>query len=399
MDHNLLASLPSSPLAALAVAFVAGLLSVATPCVLPMVPITLGTLGITRATSRGRAVLTAAAYMSGIVLTFTVLGVAFALSGRMLGSLLAHPATAIILATIFVAMALSSFGALPFRLPNAVTQAAAKIGGRGPLGAFAAGLVAGFIAAPCIGPVLAAILSYVSTTRDAFFGAALLAAYGIGFGLPFLAVGAFALRLPKSGRWMDAIKGFFGIALLAGAFWFLRGAFPVLRSPASLPYGLLLAVGGTAVYVLVASLREPLARDRWIRAACALGATAGAVLAINAIMVQPLAWCAESPQHSCLPAACGSHQRTIVLFTATWCPACHELENGTLTDPRIRERLQGYGTVIVDVDENPDLAGQAGISGIPTMYVLDGSCQPSARIVGAVPPDELLRMLDRIESR
>jgi thiol:disulfide interchange protein DsbD len=399
MEPNLLASLPSSPLAALAAAFVAGLLSVATPCVLPMVPITLGTLGITRATSRGRAVLTAAAYMAGIVLTFTVLGVAFALTGRMLGSLLAHPATAIILATVFVAMALSSFGALPFRLPGAVTQLAAKIGGRGPLGAFAAGLVAGFIAAPCIGPVLAAILSYVSTTRDAYFGAALLAAYGTGFGLPFLAVGAFALRLPKSGRWMEAIKGYFGIALLAGAFWFLRGAFPVLRSPASLAYGLLLAAGGTAVYVLVASLREPLARDRWIRAACALGATAGAVLAINAIMVQPLAWCAESPERSCVPAACSAHQRTIVLFTAAWCPSCHELEHGALADPRVRERLQSYGTVIVDVDANPELAEQAGIRGIPTMFVLGEDCRPVARIVGNMPASDLLEMLDRVETQ
>ena len=194
-----------------------------------MVPITLGTLGVTRATTRGRALLTAAAYMAGIVLTFTVLGTAFALSGRMLGSLMAHPATAIALAALFIALALSSFGLINFRLPDRLTQAAAKIGGHGPLGAFAAGLVAGVIAAPCIGPVLAAILTYVSTTRDALWGAALLASYGAGFGLPFLIVGAFALRLPKSGPWMEAVKGLFGIALLLGAYWFLRGAFPALR--------------------------------------------------------------------------------------------------------------------------------------------------------------------------
>ncbi|HTM68021.1 MAG TPA: cytochrome c biogenesis protein CcdA [Candidatus Binatia bacterium] len=398
-DHILAALLPSSPLAALAAAFVAGLLSVATPCVLPMVPITLATVGITRATSRGRAFLTAAAYMAGIVLTFTALGVAFALSGRMLGSLLSHPATAIVLAALFVAMALSSFEVLPFRLPNAVTQLASKVGGHGPPGAFAAGLVAGFIAAPCIGPVLAAILSYVSTTRDAVFGAALLASYGIGFGLPFLVVGAFALRLPKSGPWMTAIKGFFGIVLLAGAFWFLRGAFPVLRAPASLVYGLMLGIGGIAIYALVASMRERPAGSRWLLPVSALAATLGAALAINAVMVQPLEWCAESPQRSCMPAACAAHRRTIVLFTAAWCPACRELEHHTLADPRVRERLQNYGTIIVDVDRNNDLAESANISGIPTMIVLDESCQGVARIEGAIPPGQLLRALDRIENR
>ena len=395
MESTLLAALPSSPLAALFAAFVAGLLSVATPCVLPMVPITLGTVGVTRATSRGRAVLTAAAYMAGIVLTFTTLGVAFALTGRMLGSLLAHPATALALAALFALMALSCFGALPFALPGAVTNAAAKVGGRGPLGAFAAGLVAGFIAAPCIGPVLAAILSYVSTTRDAFFGAALLASYGVGFGLPFLIVGAFALRLPKSGPWMEAVKGIFGIALLAGAFWFLRGAFPALRSPASLGWGLAFALGGAASYAVLASRRDQPASGKVLKPVSALGALLGAALAINAIMAVPVTWCQESPQNSCVPAACASNRRTIVLFTAAWCPACHELESNTLADPLVRERLANYGTVMVDVDRNPELS--EGVAGIPTMIVLDDQCRTIGRITGNVPRDEFLRILDQLE--
>ncbi|HSD12311.1 MAG TPA: cytochrome c biogenesis protein CcdA, partial [Patescibacteria group bacterium] len=331
--HTLLATLPTTPLAALAAAFIAGLLSVATPCVLPMVPITLGTLGVTRATSRGRAVLTAGAYMAGIVLTFTALGVTFALTGRVFGSLLSSPVTAVALAAVFVALALSSFGLIGFRLPTALTQAAAKIGGSGPPGAFAAGLVAGVIAAPCIGPVLAAILSYVSTTRDAVFGAALLAAYGTGFGLPFLVVGAFALRLPKSGRWMDAVKGLFGIALLAGAFWFLRGAFPVLRGAASVPFGAVLAAAGLITFVALASLRSPMRHDRLLKTGSALIAFAGVALLMNAALAPRLRWCEETPAGACLPQTCHGHRITVVVFTAAWCPYCHELENRTLADP------------------------------------------------------------------
>jgi thiol:disulfide interchange protein DsbD len=100
-----------------------------------------------------------------------------------------------------------------------------------------------------------------------------------------------------------------------------------------------------------------------------------------------------------MPAACAAHRRTIVLFTAAWCPACRELEHHTLADPRVRERLQNYGTIIVDVDRNNDLAESANISGIPTMIVLDESCQGVARIEGAIPPGQLLRALDRIENR
>lgn len=397
--HSLFAALPAAPLAALAAAFLAGLLSVATPCVLPMVPITLGTLGVTRAASRGRAVLIAAAYMSGIVLTFTALGITFALTGRMLGSLLASPVTAVALASVFVALALSSFGLIGFRLPSALTQAASRIGGSGPLGAFAAGLVAGVIAAPCIGPVLAAILSYVSTTRDAVFGAALLAAYGTGFGLPFLAVGAFALRLPKSGRWMDAVKGVFGIALLAGAFWFLRGAFPALRGPGSLAIGASAAAAGVIAFVAIACLRDPPASARFLKPVAALFAVAGAALAMNAALAPRLQWCEETPAGACMPRVCRAHRITIVVFTAAWCPACHELEGRTLADPRVKARLQDYGTVLVDVDENPELARAAGITGIPTMFFLDDGCEAFARATGYRDVDDFLGMLDQVERR
>lgn len=399
MDLESLTTLPADPLLALGVAFLAGLLSVATPCVLPMIPMTLAAIGITKTTSRGRAVLNAAAYMAGIVLTFTSLGVAFALSGVMLGSLLAHPATAIAVAAIFVAMAASCFGWFSLNVPGPIMNAAAKIGGKGPLGALAAGLVAGVIATPCIGPVLAAILSYVSVTRDAAWGAALLAAYGIGFGLPFLAVGAFALRTPKSGPWTEAVKGVFGIALLVGAFWFLRGAFPALRGFGSVQNGLVAVSVGVIAYVALTALKD---RTRAVRAWAAVSAalaTVGGAFIINAALVQQLRWCNETPEGACLPATCQANARTIVLFTAEWCPACHELESTTLVDPRVSARLDGYGTVLVDVDRNPDLAAQANVSGIPTMIVLDGECRAIGGLQGYRDADDFIDALDQIESR
>lgn len=399
MDLATLTTLPADPLLALGAAFLAGLLSVATPCVLPMIPMTLAAIGITKTTSRGRAVLNAAAYMIGITLTFTALGVAFALSGMMLGSLLAHPATAIAVAAIFVAMAVSCFGWYSMRVPGPLMNAAAKIGGRGPLGALAAGLVAGVIATPCIGPVLAAILSYVSVTRDAVWGAALLASYGIGFGLPFLAVGAFALRTPKSGPWTEAVKGVFGIALLVGAFWFLRGAFPALRGFGSVHNGLVAVSVGTIAYVALISLRERTSAVRAWAAASALLATVGGAFIINATLVTQLRWCNETPEGACLPAVCEANRRTIVLFTAEWCPACHELESTTLVDPRVTERLSGYGTVLVDVDRNPELASQANVSGIPTMLVLDNQCRAIGGLQGYRDPDDFIAALDQIEAR
>src|SRR5690606_11521814 len=120
-------------------------LSLLTPSVLPMLPITLATLGVNKASSWLMSMFTSACYVVGIVLSFSAFGALFALTGTAFGAMLGHPVAAVAIATLFAVMALNCFDIVPFRLPERIAQRAAQVGGRGPIGAFAAGLVAGVI--------------------------------------------------------------------------------------------------------------------------------------------------------------------------------------------------------------------------------------------------------------
>src|SRR5687767_9193013 len=208
-------------------ALTAGLLTALTPCVYPMIPITVSVFG-GKGVSRKRAFLLATLYVAGIATMFGTLGTIFALVGKAFGTFLANPWVIVPLAMLFVALAASMFGAFELALPMGLQQRLARVGGRGFAGAFLMGLVGGLIAAPCTGPPLAGMLAYVATTRDALSGFFLLATYAVGIGVPFWIIAGFSMQLPKSGRWMETVKSVFGIALLVAALYYLKNVVPAL---------------------------------------------------------------------------------------------------------------------------------------------------------------------------
>jgi len=205
-----------------------GVLTALTPCVYPMIPITVSIFGARAGVPRGRALLLATAYVAGIAAMFGTLGTSFGLLGRAFGTFLANPWVIVPLALFFFAMGLSMFGAFEVALPSGLQGRLARVGGRGFAGAFGMGLVAGIIAAPCTGPPLASLLAYVATTRNARWGFLLLATYGAGVGLPFWLLAGFSMSLPKPGRWMEWVKSVFGIALFAAALYYLKNVVPAL---------------------------------------------------------------------------------------------------------------------------------------------------------------------------
>jgi thiol:disulfide interchange protein DsbD len=363
-----------------------------------MVTITLGTLGVTRSTSRRQAIIRSACYLAGIVAAFTALGLFFSLTGQVFGSLLGSPAVIVGIAAVFVLLAAGSFELYEPRLPGFIANRLSGRSGQGWLGALAAGLVAGLVAVPCIGPVLAGLLAFVAIGRDAIWGAALLAAYALGFGLPFFLVGVFALRLPKSGPWIRAVKSVFGLALLLAAFWFLRGVFPILQRPADLDLGIaFLGLG-----LILGAIHLHFDGDWRIKLRKLVGIKlfiVGAILILNhCLLIQENGWCQQSPDHNCLAEACAANQTTLVVFGANWCPYCRLLEKETLADPQVQRALANYGRVHVDTDANPELAQANGVSGIPVIIFFDGACQPTDdRIIGFVTPSELLEFLQKFE--
>src|SRR5262245_8700046 len=201
-----------------------------TPCVYPMIPITLGIFGARgKGVTRGRALALATAYVVGMGLTYSTLGVTIALIGGQFGTLLANPFVVIPIVLLFAALAASMFGAFELNLPASWQARLNQVGGQGYRGAFAMGLVGGLIAAPCTGPFLLGLLTFVATSRSVFGGGSLLFIYAIGMGVLFWVLAAFAMSLPKSGRWMDWVKSAGGILLLLGGLYFLKPLLPFMR--------------------------------------------------------------------------------------------------------------------------------------------------------------------------
>src|SRR3981189_2016946 len=200
-----------------AVLFLGGVLTSLTPCVYPLIPITVGIFGAGHTQHRSRSVALSATYVAGIAAMYSVLGVFAALSGKAFGAVLSSPAVVVLLAVFLVALAASMFGAFEIALPSGLQQKLSGVKGTGHAGAFGMGLVAGIIAAPCTGPVLAGVLAYVATQRSPVLGFWMLFTYALGMGLLFFVLGATSLRLPRSGAWMETVKSVLGVALLAAA--------------------------------------------------------------------------------------------------------------------------------------------------------------------------------------
>jgi thiol:disulfide interchange protein DsbD len=352
----------SSPTVLLTLGF--GLLTALTPCVYPMVPITLAVFGA-KGVPRSRAVALAASYVAGIALLFGTLGTTFALVGRAFGTFLANPWVIVPLALFFVAMALSMFGAFELALPSGLQQRLSRVGGRGFAGAFGMGLVAGLIAAPCTGPPLAGLLAYIATTRDAQFGFLLCSVYGLGVGLPFLVLAAFAMSLPKSGPWMDAIKSIFGVVLLTAALYFLKNVVPALeRFTGRTPWFAAAAGGLLVLGVALGAIHRSFHGDvgeRLRKGAGVALATIGLFGAVNYLLTPKgeanLTWLTDEPAAVAEARAAG--RPLLVDFMAAWCLPCREFDVKVFSHPDVAAELSKFTLLRVDLtreDENPALA-------------------------------------------
>ena len=212
------------------VAFGVGFQTSLTPCVYPMIPITLGIFGARGNVKRSRAVALAAAYVGGMGIMYAALGVVFSLIGHQFGTQLSSPYFVIPLVIFFAALAASMFGAFELNLPASLQARLNAVGGQGFKGAFAMGAVGGLIAAPCTGPFLLGLLAYVATSHDVVRGGSMLFVYALGMGVLFFVLAAFAVSLPKSGRWMEWVKSAAGIFMLLAALYYLQPLIPGMRS-------------------------------------------------------------------------------------------------------------------------------------------------------------------------
>jgi thiol:disulfide interchange protein DsbD len=394
---------------AIAAAFAGGLLTSLTPCVYPLIPITVSVFGARRAGSRGQAMTLSGLYVLGIAVTYSALGVGAALTGRAFGSVMSNPWVIGGVAIVLVAMAASMFGAFDLALPPSLQARLSRVGGAGLAGAFGMGLVAGVIAAPCTGPVLAAALAVIAQKGSVSYGLAIMFPYALGLGLPFFLIGAFSLSFPKSGPWMETVKSLFGVALLAAALVFARDAFPAMKPLFSAARAAaVVAAAVAALGVLLGALHRSFhgdGADRLLKGAGvallvgAIAYSAGAAEA-RARRVPALAWLHDEP--TALALARAERRPLVVDFWAEWCVACKELDKHVWSDPRVQAKAARFVPLKLDgtADDAPfqALVAKYGVQGMPTVVFVDDRGRESpARVVGAVTADEMLKYLEAAE--
>jgi len=411
-DLGLSRLLAQGSLLAFVIAFAGGVLTSLTPCVYPLIPITVSVFGARKAGSRGQAVALSLLYVLGIAAMYSALGVGAALTGKAFGSVMQNPWVIGAVALVFAAMAASMFGAFELQLPASLQGKLAQVGGAGFAGAFAMGLVAGVVAAPCTGPVLAAALTWVATRGSAVYGFGIMFTYALGLGLLFFLIGAFSISLPKSGPWMDTVKSVFGVALLAAAGVFLKDAFPAVKPLFLASRAAALAAAGACALgvlmgALVGSFHAPTSRRFAKGAGVALlvlgvvyAAGAGNARRAAAEAKAPFPW--EHDEPAALVRARAEGRPVIIDFWADWCSACKELDHLAWADPRVREEAKRFVTLKMDGSaDDPSFEAafkKYAVVGMPTVILIDprGRELPE-RITAAIDAQAMLSRLREVD--
>lgn len=203
------------------IALLAGILTSFTPCVYPIIPITVGFIGARSAGSKGKGFLLSLSYVLGIAVTYSILGGIAALSGRIFGQISTSPITYLIIANVCIILGISMLGVFNLRLPMIQIS---KTKSLGLLSAFFMGLASGLIVGPCTAPVLAVILTYVATKQNLVFGTSILFTFAFGMGFLLIILGTFTgllISMPKAGPWLEKIKKIFGWILIVIGQYFL----------------------------------------------------------------------------------------------------------------------------------------------------------------------------------
>jgi len=386
-------------------AAVAGLITSITPCVYPLIPITLALFGASSQKSYFRAFLLSSCYVLGIATMYTGLGIVCAATGTVFGTFLGNPIVIGVLAFFLISLAIYSLELIHFRFLSRVQSAASHIGGKGFTGAYLMGLVSGVVAAPCAGPILAVILLLAASTGDVAWGGTLLFVYSIALGTPYILLGTFSgliKKLPRSGSWLNLVKFATAVALLVlvqTLSWpFIKGFFPeaLLIDPP--------VVAGVLCFACALAYLSYRFDSKLTRLIAALLLT---FCVSPMIVLQPaaheLTW--NTSIESTLASAAKNQNLAMVDLYADWCTACKELEHKTFSNEQVKERLARLSLGRIDFtlpsEMSDKITAQYNVIGLPCLLFLkaDGSEIPDSRVSGFMEVEEFLRHLALVESK
>lgn len=402
------------------IVFLAGFLTSFTPCVYPMIPITIGYLARTADGRRISGFLLSLFFVLGIAIVYSTLGLAAALSGGVFGAALQSTTATILIAIVFAAMGASMLGAFDLSLPSGL-QTRMQMGQRGGwAGAVLMGGVTGLVASPCVGPVLIVLLTWVAQVGRPFYGFTLLFTFALGLGLLFLILGTFvgALRsVPRAGQWMESVKHDFGWIFLALAIYYLRTK--IGETATAMAYGVLLILLATHLGAFSTLGADAGKGARWRKGIAVVLAVWGIALLGSGLLTRygwrdaggivsrgpgiersasPVLW--RTNELAALAEAKSSGKPILIDFTAAWCAACHELDEKTWVHAEVVEELARYVAIRLDMTHrNPEtiaLGNRWKVSGLPTVIVLDPEGNEVERFFGFRPAEQVLPLLRRV---
>ncbi len=405
--------------ATIAAFFVFGLALSLTPCVFPMIPILSGIIvGQGTEVTRGKAFMLSVVYVLGMAVMYTAAGVLAGMTGELLSSAFQNPWVLTTFSLVFVLLALSMFGfydlQLPTSLQSKLTETSHKMRGGAYGGVLIMGMLSALIVGPCVAAPLSGALLYIGQTGDILLGGTALFVMSLGMGVPLLLIGASAgSLLPKAGTWMNAVKAVFGVMLLAVAIWLMERVIPA--SITMLLWAILLIVSAT---YMSAFDNLPENASGWRRlwkgfglvmilygAALFVGAMTGAHDPLNPLekITAPTQSASGESAHgglaftdikgpdelqAALSSASASRRPVLIDFYADWCTECIRMENTTFKSASVKQALDGFTLLRLDVTANDD-ADKAVLKGFklfgpPALlfFAPDGQEARAQRVVG-----------------
>ncbi|MDI9245710.1 protein-disulfide reductase DsbD [Marinobacter sp. CHS3-4] len=405
-----------------------------TPCVLPMVPIISSLVSSRNTSSTGHALMLSGSYVMGMALTYAAAGVITGLLGASF-NLQAHlqsPWVLSVFAGLFLVFALSMFNLFEIQLPRFIREplndASQKLTGTRVFSIFGIGALSALIVSPCVSAPLAGSLLYISTTQDAVIGGIALFALGLGMGIPLILVAVGGRKLlPSTGPWMNVVKAFYGVMLLAVAIWLIERLVPAWL--ALTLWGLLVAITGVQLGAFDA------AKAGWERTRKGLGLVmfayglallAGAVTGaedplrpLDPMMAAPISagsGASSAASHAEflrvdsaaairqeLRSASQNNQPVILDFYADWCISCKVMERNVFNDPQVTKAMEPFTLLQLDLTDNtPDqqaLLNDLGLFGPPAILFYQGSGEErtNARVLGEMDKDQFLSHLQKLK--
>ncbi len=414
-------------LSAILFVFAVGFLTSLTPCIYPMIPITLAVLGAkSKDQTKSRSFLLSITYVLGIGLTYSILGVIAASTGSLFGSALSNIYVVTAIALVFVIMGLSMYGLFEIQAPAFIRnrlgsgQSQAGFGG-----AFATGLVAGIVASPCIGPVLVTILAYIAQTQNLALGFILLFTFAMGMGVLFVVLGTFSQlfnKVPKAGAWMETVKFIFGTTMVGMGLYYIAPLYPTWLFQALLAVSLVLIASNFGAFDANQGLSPAGRMKKGVMLSIFVIGTLFAVMStLNKMNVhfsgvgeleyatnqksqsgKKMSWLTFSSES--LAQATQNHRAVIIDFSADWCGACKELEKYTFSDDKIIEESQRFTLLRVDATEESETLSKLKniykVVGLPTLIFIDskGQIQDTLTLTGFEEAPEFLKRMKSVQT-